>query len=81
MCFTSKAVKMACVTPFSAEFEDQMSAARELMKKRRAVLHELADMSRPPRQWRWLNADVLQAVHLEQLAEHGGRRSGTRRPA
>jgi len=29
-------------------------------------------VSRPPRQWRWLNADVLQAVHLEQLAEHGG---------
>ena len=29
-------------------------------------------MSGPPRQWRWLNADVLQAVHLEQLAEHGG---------
>lgn len=29
-------------------------------------------MSGRPRQWRWLNADVLQAVHLEQLAEHGG---------
>jgi death-on-curing protein len=29
-------------------------------------------MSRPLRQWRWLNGDVLQAVHLEQLAEHGG---------
>ncbi|PTT92217.1 type II toxin-antitoxin system death-on-curing family toxin [Pelomonas sp. HMWF004] len=34
-------------------------------------------MSRPPRQWRWLNAEVLQAVHLEQLAEHGGA-AGTR---
>ncbi|MFO1227789.1 type II toxin-antitoxin system death-on-curing family toxin [Roseateles sp.] len=34
-------------------------------------------MSRPPRQWRWLNADVLQAVHLEQLSEHGGA-AGTR---
>ena len=34
-------------------------------------------MSGPPRQWRWLNADVLQAVHLEQLAEHGGA-AGTR---
>lgn len=32
---------------------------------------------RPPRQWRWLNAAVLQAVHLEQLAEHGGA-AGTR---
>lgn len=29
-------------------------------------------MSAPPRRWRWLSADVLQAVHLEQLAEHGG---------
>ena len=34
-------------------------------------------MNRPPRQWRWLNAGVLQAVHLEQLAEHGGG-AGTR---
>ena len=34
-------------------------------------------MSRPPRQWRWLNAAVLQAVHQEQLAEHGGG-AGTR---
>lgn len=34
-------------------------------------------MSGPPRQWRWLNAEVLQAVHLEQLAEHGGG-AGTR---
>lgn len=25
-----------------------------------------------PRQWRWLSADVLRAVHAEQLAEHGG---------
>lgn len=29
-------------------------------------------MSAAPRQWRWLNASVQQAVHLEQLAEHGG---------
>lgn len=36
-------------------------------------------MSRSPRQWRWLNADVLLAVHLEQLAEHGGA-AGTRDP-
>jgi death on curing protein len=28
-------------------------------------------MSRP-RQWRWLSADVLRAVHEEQLVEHGG---------
>lgn len=34
-------------------------------------------MSGPPRRWRWLNAEVLQAVHLEQLAEHGGA-AGTR---
>jgi death-on-curing protein len=25
-----------------------------------------------PRQWTWLDADVLRAVHEEQLAEHGG---------
>ena len=30
-----------------------------------------------PRQWVWLDADVLRAVHEEQLAEHGGA-SGTR---
>ncbi|MFN3302676.1 MAG: type II toxin-antitoxin system death-on-curing family toxin [Roseateles sp.] len=29
-------------------------------------------MSGPARRWRWLNADVLLAVHLEQLAEHSG---------
>ncbi|MCF8205687.1 MAG: type II toxin-antitoxin system death-on-curing family toxin [Methylotenera sp.] len=34
-------------------------------------------MSLPPLTWRWLNAEVLQAVHLEQLAEHGGG-AGTR---
>ena len=30
-----------------------------------------------PRKWIWLDADVLRAVHEEQLAEHGGA-SGTR---
>jgi death-on-curing protein len=30
-----------------------------------------------PRKWVWLDADVLRAVHEEQLAEHGGA-SGTR---
>ncbi|MEO7853466.1 MAG: type II toxin-antitoxin system death-on-curing family toxin [Rubrivivax sp.] len=30
-----------------------------------------------PRPWVWLDADVLRAVHEEQLAEHGGA-SGTR---
>ena len=30
-----------------------------------------------PRPWRWLDPDVLRAVHEEQLAEHGGA-SGTR---
>lgn len=24
------------------------------------------------REWRWLDADVLRAIHHEQLAEHGG---------
>jgi death on curing protein len=26
----------------------------------------------PPRRWHWLSAEVLRAVHEEQLAEHGG---------
>ena len=30
-----------------------------------------------PRKWVWLDADVLRAVHEEQLAEHGGA-TGTR---
>ena len=30
------------ITPHNAEFEVQMKAARAIMKKRRAVLHELA---------------------------------------
>ncbi len=30
-----------------------------------------------PRRWRWLSAEVLRAVHEEQLAEHSGA-SGTR---
>lgn len=30
------------LTPYSAEFEEQMSAAREVMKRRRHVLRELA---------------------------------------
>jgi putative addiction module antidote len=30
------------LTPYSPEFEAQMEAARKVMKKRRAALHELA---------------------------------------
>jgi hypothetical protein len=30
------------ITPHSPEFEKQMAAARDIMKKRRAALHELA---------------------------------------
>lgn len=30
------------LTPFDPEFEEQMKAAREIMKARKAVLHELA---------------------------------------
>ena len=30
------------LTPYSAQFEDQMSAARKIMKRRRNVLRELA---------------------------------------
>lgn len=42
MLYLSEAVNGVLLSPYSAEFEDQMSAARELMKKRRAVLRELA---------------------------------------
>jgi death-on-curing protein len=31
-------------------------------------------MTRRPRQWVWLDAQVMLAVHEEQLAEHGGGR-------
>lgn len=31
-------------------------------------------MNRRPRQWVWLDAQVMLAVHEEQLAEHGGGR-------
>ena len=30
------------ITPYDPEFEEQMEIARKVMKKRRAVLHELA---------------------------------------
>jgi death-on-curing protein len=29
-------------------------------------------MSAPARQWRWIDARLIHAVHDEQLAEHGG---------
>ncbi len=29
-------------------------------------------MTQPPKAWVWLNAQVMHAVHEEQLAEHGG---------
>ena len=31
-----------CLTPYNPAFENQMEAARKIMKKRRAVLRELA---------------------------------------
>lgn len=40
--YLSEAVDGVLLSPYSAEFEQQMEAARELMKKRRAVLRELA---------------------------------------
>ena len=29
-------------------------------------------MSQSPREWTWIEAEVLYTVHAEQLAEHGG---------
>ena len=40
--YISEAVNGVLLTPYSREFEEQMDAARDIMKKRRAVLHELA---------------------------------------
>lgn len=40
--YLSEAVNGVLRTPDSPEFEAQMRAARDIMKKRRAVLHELA---------------------------------------
>ncbi|MFN7883712.1 MAG: AbrB/MazE/SpoVT family DNA-binding domain-containing protein [bacterium] len=40
--YLSEAVNGVLLSPYSAEFEAQMQAARGLMKKRRAVLRELA---------------------------------------
>jgi putative addiction module antidote len=40
--YLSEAVNGVLLSPYSAEFEEQMDAARDIMKKRRAVLHELA---------------------------------------
>ncbi len=40
--FWSEAANGVMLTPYSAEFETQMAAARRVMKKRRDVLRELA---------------------------------------
>lgn len=40
--YLSDSVNGVLLSPYSAEFEEQMEAARGLMKKRRAVLRELA---------------------------------------
>ena len=40
--FVTDAPGGVTLTPYSSEFEDQMSAARRIMKKRRDVLRELA---------------------------------------
>ena len=42
MLYLSDAANGVLLTPYSAEFETQMSAARGIMKKRRNVLRELA---------------------------------------
>jgi putative addiction module antidote len=40
--FVTDAANGVLLTPYSAEFEEQMAAARRIAKKRRAVLRELA---------------------------------------
>ena len=40
--YLSDAANEVMLTPYSAEFETQMKAARNIMKKRRNVLRELA---------------------------------------
>ena len=40
--FLTDAANGITLTPYSAEFEAQMTAARQVMKKRRNVLRELA---------------------------------------
>lgn len=40
--YLSEAVNGVLLTPYNPEFEEQMDAARDIMKRRRAVLHELA---------------------------------------
>jgi hypothetical protein len=40
--FVTDAVNGVTLTPYSPEFEFQMDAARQVMKKRRHVLRELA---------------------------------------
>ncbi|MGQ3052795.1 MAG: AbrB/MazE/SpoVT family DNA-binding domain-containing protein [Roseateles sp.] len=40
--YLSEAVNGLLISPYSPEFEQQMDAARSIMKKRRAVLRELA---------------------------------------
>ena len=40
--YVSETVNGVLISPYSPEFEQQMDAARSIMKKRRAVLRELA---------------------------------------
>ena len=40
--FVTEAANGVMLTPYSPEFEEQMAAARKIMKARRSVLRELA---------------------------------------
>ena len=42
MLFMSEAANGITLSTYNPEFEEQMTEARRIMKKRRAVLHELA---------------------------------------
>ncbi|MCD6705076.1 MAG: AbrB/MazE/SpoVT family DNA-binding domain-containing protein [Thiobacillus sp.] len=40
--FVTETPEGVAITPYDPQFADQMDAARAIMKRRRAVLHELA---------------------------------------
>ena len=42
MVFVTDAVNGITLSPYSTDFDAQMTAARDIMKRRRQVLHELA---------------------------------------
>jgi death on curing protein len=56
------------LTPYSPDFERQMSLAETIMREDRDVLRALAKLTG----WRWIDPAVVWAVQEYQLAGHGG---------